>query len=160
MRPYSSAATRKKSRVFPHNLKGSLTSLRQHDRLPEFPVATREEPEASHRNSRNTTRFPPICDMRPDSPAVTLEQPHAPPPNSKGELTSLRKHDRFPEVLVASREPKLPATTLDKRRYFPSMRDQALIPCRASRGIPSSLSILKRRLDSLYATQEVPRDIC
>ena len=33
-------------------------------------------------------------------------------------------------------------------------------PCNASRAIPKSILILKRRLDSLYETQDVPRDTC
>ena len=81
--------------------------------------------------------------MRPDSPAVIREQSRAPRHNSKSNLTSLRQHTRFPEVPIAIREHKLSATTPEKSRYFPSMRDQTLILCRASRGIPGSLSKLK-----------------
>ena len=33
-------------------------------------------------------------------------------------------------------------------------------PCNASRASPRSILILERRLDSLYATQDVPRDTC
>ena len=39
-----------------------------------------------------------------------------------------------------------------------STLDEVHFCCSASRAILSSLSKLKRRLDSLYATQEVPRD--
>lgn len=88
--------------------------------------------------------------MRPDSPAVTREQPYTPLPTSKGELISLRQHNRFPDVPAASREPKLPATTLDKRRYFLNVRSGP-IPCRALRRIPEFSQKLKRRLDSFYA---------
>ena len=37
------------------------------------------------------------------------------------------------------------------------MRDEALFSCSASRAIPSSLSKLERRLDSLHATQVGPK---
>ena len=40
----------------------------------------------------------------------------------------------------------------------PSMLDEALFPYSASRSIPTSLSKLDRRLDSLYATQGVPQN--
>ena len=40
-------------------LKGALTKLRQDDRYPEVLIATREEPEPSGHNLRNTTRFQP-----------------------------------------------------------------------------------------------------
>ena len=42
----------------------------------------------------------------------------------------------------------------------PSTPDEAPFPCSASRAIPSSLSKLEGRLDSLYAIQEVPQDTC
>ena len=40
------------------------------------------------------------------------------------------------------------------------MQDEAPFPCISSRAILSSLLKLKRRLDSLYAIHEVPRDTC
>ena len=41
----------------PCTLKVALTKLRQDERYPEVPVATREEPEASGWNLRNTMSF-------------------------------------------------------------------------------------------------------
>ena len=104
MRMYSPAVTREEFHSAPHNLKKGLTSLRQQEGFPEVTVLIREEPNTSHCNPRNTTRFPPQCKMMLDSPAVTQEQSHATPHNSKGDLTSLRKHKRFPDVPMASWE--------------------------------------------------------
>ena len=44
MRPYSPAPTREESREAPHNSKGILTSQRQHERLPQVPLATQGIP--------------------------------------------------------------------------------------------------------------------
>ena len=86
----------KVSRGGPQNLKRGLTCLRQHARLPEDHVKTREDPKASHHNSRNIRKSPTACEMRPKSPEVTREPPSAPPCNSKGDLTSLKHHESFP----------------------------------------------------------------
>ena len=53
-----------------------LTSLRQHELVPEIPVANREENQASHRNLRKTKRFSPQREMRPFSRAMSLEKLH------------------------------------------------------------------------------------
>ena len=80
-----------------------LTSLRQHERFPEVPIETRDKPKATHRNLRNTMRFPPPGEKRPNSLEVIRQQSHAPPHNSKGDLTFLRQYKRIPEVPVATR---------------------------------------------------------
>ena len=53
MRPYAPALTGEESREAPHNSNGDLTFLRQHERVPEVPVQTREELQVSCLNSRN-----------------------------------------------------------------------------------------------------------
>ena len=58
----------------PCNSNGDWTSLEQHERLPEFPVVTRE----SRSNSRKTTRFPRHCQMRPFLTAASQEKSHVP----------------------------------------------------------------------------------
>ena len=60
----------------PRTTKGALTKLRQDQRSPEVPLATRVEPEASGPNLRNTTRFQPNVRGGP-FPEVTQEQSHA-----------------------------------------------------------------------------------
>ena len=100
MRPYSPAVTLEEFHCALHNLKGGLISLRQYKWFIEVPVATREESKVSHSNSRKTMIFPPQSEMRPDSPAVTQKQSQAPTHKMKGDLTSLRKHERFLEVPV------------------------------------------------------------
>ena len=139
----------------PHNLKGGLTSLRQHKRFPKVPISTREEHQASCCNLRNTMRFPPYRKMRPNYAGVTSEQSRVSPCNSKGSLTPFMQHQRFPEIPVTTgkelRDPAqvvrascsplhlemradVPASTLEQSWLFP----------RTSRGGLSQLLKLKR----------------
>jgi len=75
----------------------------------------------------------------------------------KGDLTSLRHHEQVPEVpSQLKRNTKLPGTTGEKPQEKP--HDEALFRCSVSRETPRSLLKLKRVLDTLYATQEVPSD--
>ena len=157
------AVTLEESRGTPHNSKGRLTSLRPHGRLPEILTETREEPRASCHNLSNTTRFSSQWEMRPDPPAVTQEQSHTPPRNLEGELTSLRQDLRFPKVATVATWEESQAyhhNSRIKHEIPPLTQDDTLFPCNASTAIPSSLSKLKRRLDSLYATQRVTRNTC
>ena len=136
-------------------MKGGLTSLRQHKRFPEVPVSTREEHQASHCNSRNTTRFPPYCEMRPGYPAVTREQSRIFPCNSKGSLTPFMQHQRFPKIPVTTgKEPQDPAQVVSAPRspphlemradVSPSTRERAQLSPRTSRGGLSQLLKPKR----------------
>ena len=69
----------------------------------------------------------------------------------------MRKHERFSEVPIAMQEElKLPATTIEIPRVFPSMRDESLIPCSDSNAILHSLSLLERTLVFPEATRGVP----
>ena len=79
-------------------MKGSLTFGRYLERFPEVPMANHKDLTASCHNSRNTTRFPTQCKMRPDYSAVTQLQSRGPTCNSNGDLTSLRQHERLPEI--------------------------------------------------------------
>ena len=103
MRPSSIAPTPEESREAPHNSKGFLISQRQHERLPQVPFATRGNPHFLPQLEKHF-EIPPSMRMRPDSPAVTPEQSRAPPRNSKGDLTSLRQHERLPEYPVLTGE--------------------------------------------------------
>ena len=58
MRPHFPAVTLQHSSTSPHNLKGALISLKQNERVPEVPTASREEPQASCCNSRKLRHSP------------------------------------------------------------------------------------------------------
>ena len=109
MKPYFPAATREESQGVPHNLKGGLISLKQHERFPEVPVETQVGPKAPGLNSRNTTRFSPQFEVKPYSPEATQEESRGASRNSKTTMTSLRHHERFPEVPVTSQEEPKPS---------------------------------------------------
>ena len=117
-RHYSPAATREKSQCAPHNSKGGLTSMRQHERFPEFPVSIKRIPCFLLQLEKNH-KIPPQQEMRTDSPALTREQSHIPPQNSKGGLTSFMQIQGPPEKPAQlERNPDFPATT----REEPSVR--------------------------------------
>ena len=105
--------------------------------------------------------------MRHISPAATREQSCTLPCNSKGGLTSLRKHARFPSFIFKNlEEPK--ASCWNSRKTRSSYHNhhnrkgkmRPFSPASTSRAIRSSLLKLERMLESLYTTQEVPRDTC
>ena len=106
------------------------------ERNTEVPISTRDEalfiPEAMHEESRGGPR------------------------NAKGDLTSLRRHERVPQVPIQlERNPKLPSTTPKKNHeILPSTQDEALLHCSVSQEIPCSLLELRRELDTLYETPE------
>ena len=52
---------------------------------------------------------------------------------------------------------KFPATTREKQDILPSTLDEAIFGCSVLREIPPSLLSLERVLDTLEATQEIPR---
>ena len=75
-------------------MKQCLTLLLKLHRNPEIPVATIDKPP----------NFQPQLEMRPYSTAATREESRGAPPYTKGCLTSLGHHQRFPELQVANRE--------------------------------------------------------
>ena len=94
------------SRAHPRNSNGDLTFLRQHEKLPEFPMVPGEESLATHCNSRQTMRFPCQCEMRPFSPAALREQSEFP----------LKTQEEAGLPSCNSRAPRIPITTLDESR--------------------------------------------
>ena len=93
------------------DLKGILRCPLQLERRPHFPEATWEVPWRPRRKSRGTQSIPrhhhkicPSSELRHDSPAVTQEQSRSPVRNLKGDLTSPRQQERFPEVPVATQD--------------------------------------------------------
>ena len=77
---------------------------RKHERSPEVPVATLEEPQAWHRISRKTTRFPPQREMRPFSSEVPWEQSQVLSLNSKRGFTPFMQLKGFPEIPFTTRD--------------------------------------------------------
>ena len=92
------APTLEESREDPHNSKGVLTSQKQDDRLPQVPVATREDPNYRLQLKKHL-EIPASVRIETSFPCPP-EQSHAPPHNSNRDLTSLRQHERLPEFPV------------------------------------------------------------
>ena len=88
LRSYSPVVTPEQTRDPPRNLNGDLTSLRQHKRLPEFPVVPGEKSQASHHNWRKTRKCPHQREMRCFFPAAPREQSRVPSPDSRRGVTS------------------------------------------------------------------------
>ena len=112
LRPDSPAVTPEHSGTCPHNSNGDLTSLRQQERLSEFPVVPGEESQASSCNSRQTTRCPRQRKTRPFSSAAPREQSQVPSQNSRESLTPFRQlkgAQRSPSQLEMKAE--FPTTT-------------------------------------------------
>ena len=160
MRTYYPAATWEESCSATHNSEGGLTSLKQQWEVPWGPRC----------NSRRTQSFLPQLEKHHEIPASMWYEAWFPalesllksnpglPPQSKGDLTSLSKHKRLPEIPRGnSRGTLIFPPQLEKNHEIPpSMWDEAFVPSNALREIPSSQSKHERRLDSLYTTQDIP----
>ena len=74
----------------------------------------------------------------------------------KEDLTSLRQHEKFPEVPLQLERPQSCPVQLNKKHKIPpSMPDKAQFHCNDLRAMLHSPSQLKRRLDFPEATLEV-----
>ena len=73
MRPDYPAASQEELEVSPSKSKGGLTLLKQVERFPEVPIATRAEPRVSHHNSRRTPCSPAHLAMKRNFPASIQE---------------------------------------------------------------------------------------
>ena len=76
MRTSGPVVTAEESQEAPRNSHGDWTYLRPHERLPEVPDVTQEEPQICSYNSRKTRRFSPQGEMRPFSTAASREKSH------------------------------------------------------------------------------------
>ena len=117
LRPDSPAMTPEHFCACPCNSNADLTSLRQHKRLPEFPIVHGEESQASCCNLRHTMRFSNQCEMRPFFPASPREQSRIPSQNSRGGLTpfmQLKGAQRFLSQLAMKTE--FPTKTREEPR--------------------------------------------
>ena len=143
MRPYSPAVTREESLVSPHSSKEGLIPLRQHERFPEVPIATREDPQVSCLNLRWDEAQIPFSESRgiwsacsqlermPDSPGATVQIP-------------------LGQCLNSNRTPSFPPQLEQNNQIHLSMQDEAWFSFGDLRAIPISSWQLKTRLDSLF----------
>ena len=111
-----------------------MTFLRQHDRVPEDPVVTREEPQVSCRNSRKIRRFSPQGEMRPLSSAVSQENSHCPSLASKGSLTPLMPLKKLPNIPASTREKQRESCQNSRRAPFFPLHLKMRVPFLASSG--------------------------
>ena len=98
MRTLSLAATAEESREPSQNSHGDWAFLRPHERVPDVPVVTREEPKdvtCCHK-SRKTRIFSPQSEIRPSSSVTSRGKSHLPSLASKESLTPWRQLKKFP----------------------------------------------------------------
>ena len=108
------------------------------ERKPEDPDSAPDEDLGPGTNWKGILRGPSQLAWRLDFPEATQAGSLGPCRNSRGTPSSLLQLEKNHEILH-------------------SMRDEALFHCGVSREIPPSLLSLDRVLDTLDATQEVPR---
>ena len=94
---------RKTDTAFPAREESRLAWL--HTRQgPDSPVDAPAEPRDTSRPWRGTQRFRPQLQMRTSAPGATAEESRVAPSDSHGDCTSLRPHERVPEVPIITRE--------------------------------------------------------
>ena len=108
------------------------------ERKPEDPDSAPDEDLGPDTNWKGILRGPSQLSWRLDFPEATRAGSLGPCRNSRGTPSSLPQLEKNQEIL-------------------PSVLDEALFRCRVSREILPSLLSLDRVLDTLDATQEVPR---
>ena len=133
------APTGEESREAPRNSNGDLTFLRQHEWVPEVPVATREEFQGSCRNSRNPDSPPFCCRVSREIPPSLLSLERV--LDTLYATQEVSRHTRLHSRGTLSFPPQL-----KKSPGFPSSsRDEGPIPCFVCKGIPTFPSHLRRR---------------
>ena len=75
-----------------------------HKTRPDSTLDAPEEPRDQCRPWRGTLRFRPQLQMRTLAPAATIEESQVVHRDSRGDWTSLRPHERVPEVPILTRE--------------------------------------------------------
>ena len=98
------AMTAEESQEAPRNSHGDWTYLRPHEKVPEVPIVTREEPHVCCCNLRKTRRFSPQREMRPFSTVAAREKSYLSSYASKGSLTPLMQLKNFPYIPISTRE--------------------------------------------------------
>ena len=120
-----------------------------------LPCGRPEEPGDPCLPWRGTLRFRPQLQIRTSAPAATVEECRGGPRYSRGDWTSLRVLEWVPEVTIFTRDE--PCCNLRKTRIIPSKQAETIYGCGISREILPPLLSPERFLDTLEATQEVPR---
>ena len=129
-----------------------------HKSRPDCPVETPEKPRVPCWHLRGNLRFQPQLQMRTSAPAATSEESRVAPGNTHGDWTFLKPHERVTDVHITTREePQVRCRNSRKTRRFSSQCEMKPFSTVASLEFPPSLLSLERVLDTLDATQEVPR---
>ena len=118
MRPSSIAPNPVESQEAHPNSTVFLTSHRHPEKFREVTVTTREEPYASHHNSRQTMKFSPADVRRPFYTAVFPKKAHVSLGTQKGPphaLQNSRSFKRYPSQL--ERNAEFPATSQEETRF-------------------------------------------
>ena len=135
MRPFSTAASRKKSHLPFCASKGSVEPLMQLKKFPNIPVSTQVEHRRSCHNSRRAPFFPPHLEMRVPFPAsLVKESRRSLCTSSGGGLNSkVERNSRSratipkdPDVPVHSRDTWYPCTD---STVTPSIDSQHNVTC-------------------------------
>ena len=88
-----------------------------------------------------------------------MQESRGAPCNTKGDLTSLKRHKQLPYIgKQLKKNPKPPAITPQPDKMLPCTLEGALLRCSVSKECPCSLLEIKRVLDTLYKTPEVSQD--
>ena len=92
-------------------------------------------------------------------PAAMCEKSQVAPHNTKGDLTSQRRHEWSPKSTHNSRGTlSFPPQLHENYEILPFTLEKALLRCSVSKECPCSLLEIKRVLDTLYKTPEVSQD--
>ena len=139
---------REKSRLACLHTRWGLTTLFKLHRSPETHVSTGEELWCSGLSSRGGPRTRHHLERNPERPLATRMETGLSWGNTSGSLKS---------TSYLNRNPKFPAATREKPGDSPLKVRWGLFCCSVLREIPPSHLSLQRVLDTLDATQEVPR---
>ena len=152
MRTSAPAATAEESLEAPSNSHGDWTFRRPHKLVLEVHVVTREEPQVSYHNSRQTRRFSPQREMRTFSreiPTSLLSLERV--------LDSLEATQEVPQYtsLLSRGTPRVSPQLKNSPGFPSSSREEDPFPCFVGKGIPGFLSHLKRRWSQLDTREEL-----
>ena len=118
MRPFSTAASRKKSHFPSCASEGSVEPLMQLKKFPNIPVSTQVEHCRSCHNSRRAPFFPPHLEMRVHFPASSGNESWHSCRTSSGDSLNLKLERNSRGCATIQRDPSVP---IDSRyTVFPS----------------------------------------
>ena len=121
-------------------------------------METPEEPRDPCQHRRGSLRFLPQLQMRTGALGVTGDESRQASRKLHGDWIFLRKHEWVSGPHCNSRgTPNFLPQLRKNQEILPSTRDEALSHYGISRENPPSVLCLQRVIDTLEATQEVPR---